>query len=282
MRQRSLARSTRRSNGVSGGRVASQYLAGSVSPSGHSISSHSSSRSSVRHSSRWAARTRTRAKREVSAPALPSRQQIVCQPAAGRPGASVLTLTGWCSASRRMSWGGRPRPHHGSGGSGAVPGGHTEVCDGIPGDIGQPQSADRLAQPSIDAIPGVHQHNTARQTGRAGRPDLLQRNLWLGQKPDRLGDAGRGVARGIGTVLEAMMIWQLLQVRHLEDAPFILVGKMYAEFVAWCEDHMLHSELNLANPEDLALPQCVEDGAGVLQIVHEHYSTWAEARKQNG
>ena len=87
---------------------------------------------------------------------------------------------------------------------------------------------------------------------------------------------------GIGTVLEAMMIWQLLQVRHLEDAPFILVGKMYAEFVAWCQDHMLHSELNLADPEDLALPQCVEDGAGVLQIVREHYSTWAEARKQNG
>src|SRR5947208_15439166 len=60
---------------MSGGTVASQYLAGSASPSGHSISSHSSSRGSALHSSRWAARTRTRAKREVSAPALPSRQE---------------------------------------------------------------------------------------------------------------------------------------------------------------------------------------------------------------
>ena len=38
---------------------------------------------------------------------------------------------------------------------------------------------------------------------------------------------------GVGTVLKAMMIWQLLQVRHLEGAPFILVGTMYAELVAW-------------------------------------------------
>src|SRR4051794_5180966 len=118
--------------GVSGGRVASQYLAGSVSPSGHSISSHSSSRGSVRHSSRWAARTRTRAKRELSAPALPSRQEIVCQLVAGRPSASALTLTGRCSVSRRISFGGRPRPDQGSGGSGAVPGDHTELCGGMP------------------------------------------------------------------------------------------------------------------------------------------------------
>lgn len=31
---------------------------------------------------------------------------------------------------------------------------------------------------------------------------------------------------GIGTVLEAMMIWQLLQVRHLEGTPFLMVGRM--------------------------------------------------------
>src|SRR6516165_4892617 len=32
---------------------------------------------------------------------------------------------------------------------------------------------------------------------------------------------------GIGTVLELMMVWQLLQVRHVQDAPLILVGKMW-------------------------------------------------------
>ena len=85
---------------------------------------------------------------------------------------------------------------------------------------------------------------------------------------------------GIGTVLEAMMIWQLLQVGHLQGAPFILVGKMYAELVAWCRDHMLRPELNLAHPQDLALPQCVEDGQGFLRILREHYSSWVELQKQ--
>src|SRR5690242_20084847 len=74
----------------------------------------------------------TRAKREVNAPVLPSRQEIVCQLAGGKPSASALTLTGWGSLSRRISFGRRPRPDHGSGGSGAVPGGHTEVCGGMP------------------------------------------------------------------------------------------------------------------------------------------------------
>jgi predicted Rossmann-fold nucleotide-binding protein len=32
---------------------------------------------------------------------------------------------------------------------------------------------------------------------------------------------------GIGTVLETLMIWQLLQVGHLEGTPLILVGKMW-------------------------------------------------------
>jgi len=37
------------------------------------------------------------------------------------------------------------------------------------------------------------------------------------------------VPGGIGTVLETMMIWQLLQVQKLHDTPLILAGKMYAE-----------------------------------------------------
>jgi hypothetical protein len=44
---------------------------------------------------------------------------------------------------------------------------------------------------------------------------------------------------GIGTLLEAMMIWHLLQVGHLQKTPLILVGKMYAELVAWCRQNML-------------------------------------------
>src|SRR5262245_9991015 len=41
-------------------------------------------------------------------------------------------------------------------------------------------------------------------------------------------DAFVVVPGGIGTVLETLMIWQLLQVHHIENVPLILVGKMWA------------------------------------------------------
>src|SRR6266576_3560622 len=46
-------------------------------------------------------------------------------------------------------------------------------------------------------------------------------------------DAFVVVPGGIGTVLETMMVWQLLQVRILEDTPLILAGRMYADLVQW-------------------------------------------------
>src|SRR5258707_60327 len=54
---------------------------------------------------------------------------------------------------------------------------------------------------------------------------------------------------GIGTVLELMMIWQLLQVRHVADTPLILVGKMWADLVDWARTHLLTSQPPLANSE---------------------------------
>ena len=82
------------------GQVDSQYCVGSGSPSGHSISSHSSSRG----------------------------VQVV----SGRPSATALTGTGWCCASRRSRVARRPRPDQGLGGKGARPCAQTEVFDRIP------------------------------------------------------------------------------------------------------------------------------------------------------
>ena len=86
---------------------------------------------------------------------------------------------------------------------------------------------------------------------------------------------------GIGTVLEAMMIWQLLQVGHLKGTPLILAGKTYAELVTWCHRNMLRPELHLAHPKDTALPQCVDDATGVIRIVRVHHGAWLEARQQD-
>src|SRR5712691_879656 len=115
-----------------GGSVESQYLVGSFSPSGHSINSHSFGRRWVRWLLPCATRTRTRAKRENSQSAVPSRHLIVRQARFGRPRASSLTEIGRCLASRRMRVGGRPLPTHLFGGSGFVPGAHTVVFGIMP------------------------------------------------------------------------------------------------------------------------------------------------------
>ena len=56
---------------------------------------------------------------------------------------------------------------------------------------------------------------------------------------------------GIGTVLEAMMIWQLLQVRQLSDTPLIFVGPMWKGLVEWASAQMLRPGFELASPQDM-------------------------------
>jgi len=88
---------------------------------------------------------------------------------------------------------------------------------------------------------------------------------------------------GIGTVLEAMMIWQLLQVHHLEKMPFLMVGRMWPGLVAWARDEMLSFEPPLANAEDFALPQCLPDADAAIAVIREHHARWLhEHAGQNG
>jgi uncharacterized protein (TIGR00730 family) len=79
---------------------------------------------------------------------------------------------------------------------------------------------------------------------------------------------------GIGTVLELTMIWQLLQVRHLHDTPLILVGKMWADLVDWARQHLVRPGLELANPEDLAIPRCVDTADEAIALVREYHARW--------
>src|SRR6266700_2131374 len=78
------------------GSVDSQQWRGSASPCGHSISSHSSWRARLP----FAARTRTRAKRDESLPLVPSRQLTVRQLCGATARATFNTDTGLWRASR--------------------------------------------------------------------------------------------------------------------------------------------------------------------------------------
>ena len=79
---------------------------------------------------------------------------------------------------------------------------------------------------------------------------------------------------GIGTTLEALMIWQLLQVRKLDNTPFILVGAMWQELMHWAENHMLKSKTPMIDPADITIPHCVnryEDAIAILKTSHDHW-----------
>ena len=82
------------------------------------------------------------------------------------------------------------------------------------------------------------------------------------------------VPGGIGTVLETMMVWQLLQVHKLYDTPLILVGTMWAELVEWARQSMLRPGGSLASPEDLAIPICCQTGHEVLDVLRKHHTRW--------
>jgi predicted Rossmann-fold nucleotide-binding protein len=79
---------------------------------------------------------------------------------------------------------------------------------------------------------------------------------------------------GIGTVLEMAMIWQLLQVRHLEQTPLILVGRMWPGLIEWARESLLSFETPLVNPEDIDIPICVPDAAEAIALIREHHSQW--------
>lgn len=90
-------------------------------------------------------------------------------------------------------------------------------------------------------------------------------------------DAFVVVPGGIGTVLELMMIWQLVQVKHVQRTPLILVGKMWPGLVDWARSQLLTTDPPLANPEDLAIPNCVNTADDAIALVREHHARWKNA-----
>jgi uncharacterized protein (TIGR00730 family) len=88
------------------------------------------------------------------------------------------------------------------------------------------------------------------------------------------------VPGGIGTVLEMMMIWQLLQVRHVDDVPLILVGKMWKGLIEWANTVMLDPLLALANPDDLQIPRCLNTADEAITVVRDLQAKW-QARAES-
>jgi len=79
---------------------------------------------------------------------------------------------------------------------------------------------------------------------------------------------------GIGTVLEMLMVWQLLQVRHLHDTPLILAGRFWDGLLDWAKTVMLRPDVGLISPEDLNIPRVFPDGPSIVEAIREHHALW--------
>lgn len=82
---------------------------------------------------------------------------------------------------------------------------------------------------------------------------------------------------GVGTVLELMFTWQLMQVGHMERKPVILLGtEMWAGLLDWFRSQVLQRELMSEKDfSDLVLLDTVEDVLEYLKPKIEHF------RKEN-
>ncbi len=80
---------------------------------------------------------------------------------------------------------------------------------------------------------------------------------------------------GIGTTLEALMVWQLVQVGHLKRRPLIMVGSMWPDLVDWGRKHWLSEEGNLADPDDMEIPLCVDTVDEAVTLIRSNLEEWA-------
>jgi len=90
-------------------------------------------------------------------------------------------------------------------------------------------------------------------------------------------DAFVVVPGGVGTVLELMLVWQLLQVRKLANTPLVLVGPMWQGLVDWHRQAMLRPGFELASEQDMSIPQVVPGAPEAIAILRESHAAWKQA-----
>jgi uncharacterized protein (TIGR00730 family) len=70
---------------------------------------------------------------------------------------------------------------------------------------------------------------------------------------------------GIGSTLEAMLVWQLLQARHLPPTPFVLYGSHWRGLIRWIEEEALSQ--GYVELEDTRLPVQVDTVDEAVEII---------------
>jgi uncharacterized protein (TIGR00730 family) len=82
---------------------------------------------------------------------------------------------------------------------------------------------------------------------------------------------------GIGTALELLMVWQLLQVGFMTERPVILIGEMWRGLVDWMRRDMVPRKV--VNPEDLDLVRLTSSIEEAVRIIRAHKLKFDAARE---
>ena len=83
---------------------------------------------------------------------------------------------------------------------------------------------------------------------------------------------------GIGTALELLMVWQLLQVGFMTERPVVLVGEMWQGLVDWMRREMVPRKL--INAEDLDLVHLVGSIEEAATWIERHKEKFDQAREK--
>jgi hypothetical protein len=96
----------------------------------------------------------------------------------------------------------------------------------------------------------------------------------------RLSSAFIVLPGGIGSTLEAMMVWQLLQAKHLPPTPFLLYGSHWRGLCSWLEEQAV--EQGFVDPDDLRLPTLVDTVDEAVNIILENLKEFRVQKDGNG
>ncbi|MFN3652389.1 MAG: LOG family protein [Armatimonadota bacterium] len=86
---------------------------------------------------------------------------------------------------------------------------------------------------------------------------------------------------GIGTLLELMYVWQLLQLNTVEPRPVVLLGEEYwGGLMQWMREAPLAE--GLINPRDMEYMTIADEPADVVRVLCEDYQRFRERQEQPG
>jgi len=82
---------------------------------------------------------------------------------------------------------------------------------------------------------------------------------------------------GVGTMLELMYAWQLVQVKHSCSIPIILYGQVWKDFIKWIRKGPLKNEF--LNKEDLNLLYLAENQRQAMKLIKMAYQEYKKGSK---